>query len=172
MSTLNVKNLQGIYPSNRVTVPVGHTLYAPGHILQVVYTRSNARTTTTSTTPVAIDSTMNLSITPSSSSSKIFIAYHIQVSGSYSALNNFAYIYRNSGVQLTYTNCYRIDYTNSAETTRTSLIYLDSPGTTSPTTYNLFLSAASASYNLQYNYASAETGDWGYSYGYAMEVAQ
>jgi hypothetical protein len=150
----------------------GSRTYIPGHILQVVYARSNARASTTSTSPVAIDSTLNLSITPTSVNSKIFVAYHIQVSGSYSALNNFAYIYRNSTTSLTYTNCYRIDYSNNSETTRASLIYLDSPATTSVTTYNLFLSTSSSSYNLQYNYASNETGDWGYSYAYAMEVAQ
>lgn len=172
MSTLTVKNLQGVSPTNMIMVGSGHKLYAPGGIMQVVYARSNARAATTSTSPVAIDSTLNLTITPTTTSSKIFVAYHIQVSGGYSALNNFAYIYRNSTTSLTYTNCYRIDYTNNAETTRTSLIYLDSPATTSTTTYNLFLSATSSSYNLQYNYASSETGDWGYSYAYAMEVAQ
>ena len=172
MSTLTLKNLQGTYPANRITVPAGHTLYAPGHILQIVYARSRATATTTSTTPVAIDSTLNLTITPSSTSSKIFIAYHIMVSGGNSAYNNYAYIYRNSSTQLTYTNCYRIDYSNNYETVRPSLIYLDSPTTTSSTTYNLYLSVSNASYNLQYNYASSDNGDWGYSYAYAMEVAQ
>lgn len=150
----------------------GVKTYIPGHILQVVFARSNARATTTSTTPVAIDSTLNLVVTPTSINSKIFVAYHIQVSGSLSAYNNYAYIYRNSTTSLTYTNCYRVDASNSVETIRPSLVILDSPGTTSATTYSLFLSASSASYNLQYNYASGETNDWGYSYAYAMEVAQ
>ena len=171
MSTLILKNLQGTSPGNRVAVAPGHTLYAPGHILQVVYVRSNAKASTTSTTPVAIDSTMNLTLTPSSTSSKIFVFYTIMVSGGSAAYNNYAYIYRNSTVPLTYTNSYRVDYQNNVETTRTTMVYLDSPNTTGPTTYNLFLSASSSSYTYTYNYASSDNGDWGYSYGYAMEIA-
>ena len=170
MSTLTVQNLRGVSPTNTITVASGHKIYAPGSIMQVVYARSNARGSTTSTSPTAIDNALNLSITPTYSTSKIFVAYHVQISGGSSAYNIYAYIYRNS-TQLTYTNCYRVDYSNNTETTRPSLIYLDSPATTSTLTYALYLSCSSGSYNLQYNYASNETGDWGYSYAYAMEVA-
>lgn len=171
MSTLTVKNLQGVSPTNQVNIPAGHKLYAPGHILQVVYARSNAKASTTSTSPVAIDSTLNLTLIPTSTTSKIFVCYYVMVSGSSSAYNNYAYIYRNSGVQLTYSNCYRCDYQNNIETIRTNLFYLDSPATTSSTTYNLYLSVTSGA-TLTYNYSTGDNGDWGYSYGYAMEVAQ
>lgn len=150
----------------------GGKVYVPGHIMQVVYARSNAKGSTTSATPVAIDGAMDLVITPTSVNSKIFVAYHVQFSGSSAAYNNYAYIYRNNATQLTYSNCYRVDYNNNIETTRTALIYLDSPSSTSAVRYSLYCSQGSSSYNLQYNYATNDNGDWGYSYAYAMEVAQ
>ena len=168
MSTLRVDNLNARTGST-ITVPTGNKLYAPGAVIQVVYARSNVKASTTSATPTAIDSTLNLVITPTTANSKIFVAYHPMFSGSLSAYNNYAYIYRNS-TQLTYTNCYRVDYQNQYETIRPSLIYLDSPATTASITYALYCSVSSSSYNLQYNYASADNGDWGYSYGYAMEI--
>jgi hypothetical protein len=152
----------------------GATPYIPGHIINVVYARSKAQATTTSTTPVAIDSTLNLVITPKSVNSKIFVVYNIQCCGSSAAYNNFAYIYRNSTTQLTYTNCYRVDYQNNVETTRTTLVYLDSPASTSTQTYSVYVAQGNGGYNIQYNYATSDNagGDWGYSYAYAMEVAQ
>ena len=169
MSTLTVQNLRGVSPTNLITVASGHKIYAPGSILQVVYARSKTQVSTTSTSPAAIDSNLNLVITPTSTSSKIFVAYHIQVSGSYSHNANYAYIYRGA-TQLTYTNCYRVDYSNNTETIRTNLVYLDSPASTSALTYALYLSVYSGT--LTYNYATGDGGDWGYSYAYAMEVAQ
>ena len=170
MSTLRVDNLNA-RTGTKITVPTGTTLYSPGSVIQVVYTRSKLQGATSSTSPAAIDGTMDLLITPKSTNSKIFVVYNIQCSGSSSAWNNFAYIYRNNATQLTYSNCYRVDYSNNIETTRTTLVYLDSPASISEQRYSLYLSATSGG-NIQYNYATSDNagGDWGYSYAYAMEI--
>lgn len=80
MSTLNVKNLQGISPSNRVTVPVGHTLYAPGHVLQVVQTvKTDVWSASPSATTYAVVTGLSVNITPSSITSKIFVMLNMWI---------------------------------------------------------------------------------------------
>lgn len=78
MSTLNVKNLQGIYPSNQITVPSGHKLYAPGHIVQVVSGTTNAQMSGTlgySTNPIynSGSSYYTMLFTPVFASSKLWL---------------------------------------------------------------------------------------------------
>ena len=78
MSTLNVKNLQGIYPSNQITVPAGHLLYAPGSVLQVQTVTTNNRLAGTlgaSTNPIYNSGTsyVTLSFTPKMASSKLWL---------------------------------------------------------------------------------------------------
>lgn len=78
MSTLNVKNLQGISPVNQVTVPTGHKLYAPGHVVQVQSVTVNtvlSGTLGASTNPAYNSGTSytTLSFTPVFSSSKLWL---------------------------------------------------------------------------------------------------
>ena len=80
MSTLQVENLIGPTSgsnANKVIIPSGQTLYAPGHVIQVV----NAVTTTlfNTTSSSYVDMNLQASITPLSASSKILVVANINV---------------------------------------------------------------------------------------------
>ena len=72
MSTLTVQNIQGSSSSsNTINVASGHVLNAPGHVIQVV---SSTLTSTASGTGTSIvDTGLTGTITPTSSSSKIYV---------------------------------------------------------------------------------------------------
>jgi hypothetical protein len=75
MSELSVGQLKGLTVNNNViTVPSGHTLYAPGSILQVVNVDTVARTSQGFSGNVILDiANLQATITPKSTSSKIVI---------------------------------------------------------------------------------------------------
>ena len=73
MSELSVGQLKGLAVNNNViTVPGNHTLYAPGHVIQVQEFRGGAELTTTG--PVV--DIINASITTKSTSSRLYIQYY------------------------------------------------------------------------------------------------
>jgi hypothetical protein len=73
MSELTVGQLRGLPVNNNViTVPTGHTLYAPGHVIQVASTTLLTSSSTTSSSFVDI-SGFSISITPKSTSSRILV---------------------------------------------------------------------------------------------------
>lgn len=72
MSELSVGQLKGLtVNSNKINVPSGHTLYAPGHIVQVVTGTYNVETAVSSSTWTPIN--LSATITPKYSTSKILI---------------------------------------------------------------------------------------------------
>lgn len=117
-----------------------------GSVLQVVNSTYSTNVTTSSTSPVATG--LTATITPKFATSKIMVVANI--SGSYNQANNSAgssfFIYKNGsnllGSFYTFTN-----YLGSA----TALImsvpinYLDSPATTSATTYAIYFCRGSGS---------------------------
>lgn len=86
MSRLVVDTLQGrTSGGNTISIPSGHVLHAPGHIIQVAYTVNAANTTqqsTTSTTFVEVPG-YSVTITPKYANSKLMITgkMHVYVSG-------------------------------------------------------------------------------------------
>jgi len=138
MSTLNVKNLQGIYPDNRVTVPSGHKLYAPGHVLQVVQYQFTGQVSTTSTS--FVDATgFAASITPSSTSSKVLV--NLSSSPYASAACQMEYRILRNGIDPAsitsgrmWSGCYS---PASGVTYAHDVKFLDSPGTTAVITYQV-----------------------------------
>ena len=82
MSTLHVENLKGLSSggnANKIIVPSGQTLTAPGHVIQVVSASDSTAGNTTSTS--AIQAWAGTSITPKFSNSLIqiqcnFYAWH------------------------------------------------------------------------------------------------
>jgi hypothetical protein len=73
MSELSVGQLSGLtVNSNVITVPSGHKLYAPGHVLQVVSVTKVDPFITTSTAFIDVTG-LTASITPTSTSSKILV---------------------------------------------------------------------------------------------------
>ena len=70
MSELSLGQIKGLsVNSNVVTVPSGHKLYAPGHVIQTV--TGQQATTFTTTSNVFVACNLSASITPTSSTSKI-----------------------------------------------------------------------------------------------------
>ena len=152
MSTLTVQNIQGSSSSsNTISVASGHKLSgaagsisAPGQIIQTVHFTSQSQNSTTSTSFVQIGDTV--SITPTSSSSKILITmYYVMrhVGNTYSvaaaigrgtAANNLANI--QGIVRHPNFNSYTssTSHTNQHQLT---IVYLDSPATTSTRHYGL-----------------------------------
>ena len=82
MSELSVGELRGLTAnSNVITVPAGHTLYAPGHVVQVV---SAAKTDTFAGTPGAVwmdVSGLSVTITPRFANSIFLVMADIKGSG-------------------------------------------------------------------------------------------
>ena len=74
MSTLQVENLIGPTSgsnANKVIIPSGQTLHAPGHVIQVVEGSSSTNTQINGAT--FADTSLSVSITPKSSSSKVLV---------------------------------------------------------------------------------------------------
>jgi hypothetical protein len=131
---LNSSSITGLASSG------GFSSRQTGEVLQVVSFATSSQTSTTSGTPVA--TALTASITPSSSSSKIFVSYSgaFQKSTGSSIFCSLALaIYRNAGL-LIYTTRYG-GYTGASSTIYlpASGQYLDSPATTSSTTYTLYI---------------------------------
>ena len=117
MSTLHVENLKGPTSganANKIIVPSGQTLTAPGHIIQiqnVIYNGASNSTTSTS----FIDTGLSLNITPNFATSKIVVMVHqvVSIQGSSRSRCDFRCIVSNSSTEV-----YRMDYhgTDSAVT--------------------------------------------------------
>ena len=136
MSTLSVTTLQGLASSptpTKVEVASGHSLHAPGHVIQVQSAQLTAENqfTVTSTTQADI---MSVTITPKFSSSKILfqMAVDCRSSGTNKSLlirhiggGSFSTLCGTGGVYLSraYEHC--------------AMSFMDSPNTTSACIYKL-----------------------------------
>jgi len=171
--TLTVQNLQG--PSsganaNKVIIPSGQTLYAAGHVVQVV-TNTNTSGVTVSTTSLS-DTGISLSITPSLATSKILIRFDVHYLLDTNASGVSFAIYRSIGGGAdTLVESYPQDYTlywrpagSGAQQIRTisPITNLDSPSTTSSVAYKLY---------ARYHTANAYINSGGSSYIQLMEIA-
>ena len=124
--------------ANKVIVPTGQTLTAPGHVIQVVQNLTTTDTTVNSTGYT--DTTLTATITPSSTSSKILVIVSqsalididtsigqtkIKLFRGTTELEEYEYapFIEVSGASTVKSNVY------------TNIQYLDSPSTTSATTY-------------------------------------
>ena len=152
MSTLHVENLKGPTSganANTIIVPTGQTLAAPGHVIQTVQTVYKNVLSFTGTSDVDV---MAVTITPRSTSSKILVKIDISVShqNSYSALikckRGSTFIgggVQNASYSSTIDNVWfnvratSTDNTNAYALESYSKSFLDSPSTTSATTYTV-----------------------------------
>lgn len=160
MSTLTVQNLRGVSPSNQITVPTGHKMYAPGHVVQIVQVVKTDAFTTSSATPVDITG-MSASISPTSSNSKVLV--HVDLKWSINGHGDI-YLLKN-GTKIYYGDLYGVQsqaslhgYGSGSYGTDYGLCYggieyLDSPATTSSVTYKLQAGVPySSSYTIAVNY--------------------
>ena len=171
MSTLHVENLKGLSSggnANKVILSSDQTLYAPGHIIQVVNDLKTPQSITTSSSSF-VTTGHSLSITPKASSSKILLM--LNGGGHYLPTgNNMAVvtIYRDStnighathGLESTYT----VGSTGFTIHSH-SISFVDTPSTTSAITYTTYMKTGSGTYQ----YHSGDRGSLNFT---AMEIAQ
>jgi hypothetical protein len=151
-SELFVETLKGLTSganANKVIIPSGQTLEAPGVILQILEFSPSADAATSSTS--FVDSNHTLSITPTSTSSKILITFEapIRLSGT-DRVRGGVRIQRDGSSLFTGYQEERQLHSSSAGsstefTNPTIKTYLDSPNTTSSVTYTVQHIAATSS---------------------------
>ena len=156
VSTLKTNTIQAATGSN-VTIASGNVLQAPGHVLQVLQSTTTDVTTISNATFVEV---LSQAITPSSSSSKILVECCVNVGG---ANNSYAWgsLFRGDteiGIGTTGTGnqtnatFFCASGLNSNHDYRSTLMtfkFLDSPSTTSSTTYKI--KCATGSGNIYIN---------------------
>lgn len=117
--------------------------YTSGSVLQVASASKTDTQTTTSTTYVDITG-LSVSITPTSTSSKIYISAQVTAYAKTSVTQGYLQIVRNStaigigdaaGSRVQATS--PITFTNAYHSLSSGLAFLDSPSTTSATTYKI-----------------------------------
>jgi hypothetical protein len=106
-----------------------------GQVIQVITATDSTERSTSSTSFVTASNTLSVSITPSSASNKIFV---IATFAAYADDNAKATIYR--GATNLGTNSGMANYVATLRSTL-AMSYLDSPGTTSATTYQVYIRA-------------------------------
>jgi len=116
-------------------------LSSPGHVLQVIQATKTDNFTTTSTSFIDVTG-LSVSITPSSTSSKILVMADISVGSAATAYSIYNLVRESTNIyQGTDTKTYvgsHIEYSNSNSVIGTlHMCYLDSPSTTSSTTYKV-----------------------------------
>jgi hypothetical protein len=135
VSGVNVLSL----PANTGTVLTNgtNTNFPAGSVLQVVSVNNKQGTTTTGNSYIA--STLAASITPTSSANKILIFGHYYYRVSASTVSVTTTIYRNATDLTSGTIGLSYNYVDSAVVEMTApFTILDSPATTSSTTYTLY----------------------------------
>jgi hypothetical protein len=147
-SILNVDQINNAAGTSAVTIDSSGNVQIPGHVLQVVNTLTNTRTTTTSTSFVSATDVV-ATITPTSSSSKIYVLFNIAYR-SYNSNGNDAIIFigisKDGGTTVLAQNRLRsYDYGGSGSIVESSVSasFLDSPATTNALTYQVYIKLTS-----------------------------
>ena len=134
---------------NAISIASGSVLQAPGHVLQVTAGGTTSRITTTSTSYADIG--VSASITPSSTSSKVLIMV-TGVMGNSAAGNRTTIIMKRGDTEIgSGTGATNNEFSSMLQEANSGYHYsgfgqtfLDSPSTTSATTYKIFMKAANA----------------------------
>jgi hypothetical protein len=150
MSTLSVNTITA-ETGNTVSVASGKTLNASqgftppaGHVIQTITTGTIARNTISATSWT--NTTYTLSITPSSTSSKIFFQWnnHVRVQGETAQIRGGVRLKRTIGSTDTYvwnaqgsTETFQVRNATNEHDTTGYVQVLDSPNTTSAVTYTI-----------------------------------
>lgn len=144
MTTLYVDN---IAPNLQSKISAPNLTLPTGSVIQVVTGTATAQTVVTGQT--ITDTGLEVSITPSSTSSKIYIMTSFNGGGDSAGAGAFFYLYRDSTQLMGQGG----DYTSSggASYGGHALMYLDSPATTSSVTYKLRFQNQNAGYNARFN---------------------
>jgi hypothetical protein len=154
---MSITKLNNLSVSALTALPSG----VGGKVLQVVSTNKTDTFTATNQTTFTDITGMSVSITPSSASNKILILYNLEYGVSATGLRAFFKLLRSStDINIGDTAGSRLRISNSANnqmTTATVSIvgnYLDSPATTSSTTYKLQISSEASGFSQYINRSS------------------
>ena len=121
-----------------------------GEVLQVVTASTGTNTNTNSTTFVATSITAD--ITPSASSSKIFVIVNSDLDTQQTAKQAYATIYRDSTNLASGTDNLANNYgADSRVITPVSMSVLDSPSSTSQLTYKAYTKSANSDTTIKFN---------------------
>lgn len=193
MSELTVGQLKGLTVNNNtITVPSGHKLYAPGHVIQVVTLDNTGRASQGFSANTAMDVYgMSLSITPKSASSKILVQarWFGEMTAADRVYNSVFGLTRNgtqigrqtdpgstviNGITMAALSYEGTDASSTPETA--SFFITDSPATTSSVTYSVtFISDAGGTLytNRAVGWSGQSSGfELGTSAMVLMEIAQ
>ena len=144
--TLPAANINDTSIGNITALPAG----VGGKVLQVVTATDSTTRNTTSSSFVTASNTLSVNITPSSTSSKIFII--VNAGGYINATGDANYtIYRES-TNLGGSNGMTTMYNETAAQINSSIAmsYLDSPSSTSELTYQVYFKTAAGTAYLNY----------------------
>jgi len=136
------------------TISSSRAVTFPGAVLQVVQGLTSAPVTTT--TSALITSGLSATITPTSASSKILVMISLQGVGKATNSTSLALWLHKNGSPLSNFGVNNTAFTGTGADNfpgTSAFNYLDSPATTSPTTYAVFFGSASnlATVHLQVN---------------------
>ena len=156
MSTLTVQNIQGSSSSgNKIQVASGHVLNAPGHVLQVL------QSTTTDTTTIgnlATATILQQAITPSAATSKILVNVSANLGGD-NNVYGYGKVFRDSTLigagaasdsrpQVSFSIMSGLNMNFDYRMAIHNFMFLDSPSTTSSTTYAVNVTCTSGNIRL------------------------
>ena len=183
MSTLKTNTIQAA-TGTTVSVADGHTLAPPGHVIQVVSSTLTSAASGSGTS--VVDTGLTATITPSSTSSKINVSGYITLGTS--SFYVYCYLVRGSSQILladTASNRPRVTigapiYAGGNEVYAfepTPFQFLDSPNTTSATTYKIQIRnyTAAQSWYVNRTHSDRDTAEYeprGTSVITLMEIAQ
>ena len=184
--TLSVSHIQGLATHSdptTVSVQSGHTLHAPGHILQVLNTLKTDTFEAGSAGPLDIPG-LSVAITPKFATSKILIMFNVHINGD-DAGTGLQLFRGSTAIATADTASSRMIYTaigiyaptTEVETYVGGLIshtILDSPATTSATTYKLKGQTLSNGFRVNMSRYDVNNGNAsrGVSTITVMEIAQ
>ena len=155
MSTLSVTTIQGLASSptpTKIEIASGHSLHAPGHIIQTVYNSYSTQTiiSNSSNSPVAAqtftDTGLTCAITPKFSTSKIHILTSLYIrlndqSGNPDVGAGFKFFRDSTAIYTSATHYafYHYDADGNENDMRgyNTIVLQDSPSTTSSITYKV-----------------------------------
>ena len=147
MSTLTVQNIQGSSSSgNTISVASGHVIHQPGTVLQVVSTTKTDTFTSSATGPIDITG-LSVTITPKYATSKVFVMFNTHIVG-FDAGTGIRLLRGSTNLALGDADGSKARmtaigmYSNASSPNQydggsTNASFLDSPATTSATTYKL-----------------------------------
>ena len=146
MSTLHVENLKGLSSgsnANKIIIPSGQTLQASGHVIQVANNTGSTGSTSTSS-GAYLTTPYTATITPKFATSKILAMFSFSIllraTGSPNAAAlGFSLLRNTTRLTTSATNTHELFISTAGilMANRQHYEYLDSPSTTSATTYKL-----------------------------------